>query len=122
MPTSRPCVAFAVVLALAGSGSFFPRGQEGDGLRLKLPAHPKGYVCYRAAQPPKIDGRLDDAAWQQAPWTDQFVDIEGDAKPKPRFGTRAKMLWDDDYFYVGARLEEPHVWGTLTEHDAVIFH
>jgi hypothetical protein len=31
------------------------------------------------------------------------------------------MLWDDDYFYIGAELEEPHVWATLTEHDAVIF-
>jgi hypothetical protein len=122
MPTPRLCVAFAVGLLLAGSGWLFARLQEGDAPRIKLPAHPKGYVCYRASQPPKIDGRLDDAAWQQAPWSDEFVDIEGDAKPKPRFGTRAKMLWDDDYFYVGARLEEPHVWGTLTEHDAIIFH
>ena len=32
------------------------------------------------------------------------------------------MLWDDEYFYIGALLEEPHVWGTLTKHDAVIFH
>ena len=31
------------------------------------------------------------------------------------------MLWDDQYFYIGASLEEPHVWGTLTQHDAVIF-
>ena len=31
------------------------------------------------------------------------------------------MLWDDEYFYVAAELEEPHVWGTLTKHDAVIF-
>ena len=31
------------------------------------------------------------------------------------------MLWDDTYFYVGAVLEEPHVWGTLKEHDSVIF-
>jgi hypothetical protein len=31
------------------------------------------------------------------------------------------MLWDDQYFYVGAELEEPHVWGTLKQHDAVIF-
>jgi hypothetical protein len=49
------------------------------------------------------------------------VDIEGQGKPRPRFRTRAKMLWDDRYFYIGAELEEPHVWGTLTEHDAVIF-
>ena len=31
------------------------------------------------------------------------------------------MLWDDQYFYIAAQLEEPHVWGTLTKHDAVIF-
>jgi Carbohydrate family 9 binding domain-like len=83
---------------------------------------PKGYLCHRSSGPIHIDGKLDEAAWQQAPWTDDFVDIEGDAKPKPRFRTRAKMLWDDRYFYVAAELEEPHVWGTLTEHDSVIFH
>src|SRR5438132_558705 len=83
---------------------------------------PKGYVCYRASGPIQVDGRLDEASWQAVPWTDAFVDIEGDAKPRPRFRTRAKMLWDDQYFYVGAELEEPHVWGTLTQHDAVIFH
>src|SRR5579883_1689247 len=83
---------------------------------------PKGYVCSRASGPIAIDGRLDDAAWQAAPWTDAFVDIEGDVRPRPRFRTRAKMLWDDTYFYVAARLDEPHVWGTLTKHDSVIFH
>ena len=31
------------------------------------------------------------------------------------------MLWDDKYFYIAAELEEPHVWGTLTKHDSVIF-
>jgi ketosteroid isomerase-like protein len=83
---------------------------------------PKGYVCYRAESPPEINGRLDDAAWQSAPWTDDFGDIEGDRKPKPRFRTRAKMLWDAKYFYLAVEMEEPHVWGTLTKHDSVIFH
>jgi Carbohydrate family 9 binding domain-like len=32
------------------------------------------------------------------------------------------MLWDDTYFYISADLREPHVWGTLTQHDSVIFH
>jgi hypothetical protein len=82
---------------------------------------PRGYVCYRALTPPRIDGRLDDEAWRAVPWTEDFVDIEGDKKPRPRFRTRAKMLWDDDYFYVGAELEEPHVWATVKRHDAVIF-
>lgn len=82
---------------------------------------PKGYLCHRTDTPWTLDGRLDKPAWDAAPWTDDFVDIEGDAQPRPRFRTRAKMLWDDDYFYIGAELEEPHVWGTLTEHDSIIF-
>src|SRR4051794_35999407 len=84
--------------------------------------HPKGYVCYRAATPVKIDGAPDEAAWAAAPWSDDFVDIEGDAKPRPRFRTRMKMLWDDEALYVAAELEEPHVRATLTQHDSVIFH
>jgi hypothetical protein len=87
-----------------------------------LPPIPKGYLCYRASGPIQVDGQLEEAAWQSAPWSDPFVDIEGDVKPKPRFMTRVKMLWDDRYFYVGAMLEEPHVWATLTKHDSVIFH
>ncbi|WP_165251298.1 M61 family metallopeptidase [Paludisphaera soli] len=86
------------------------------------PEHPKGYVAYRAPGPIVVDGKLDDEAWKDAPWTDLFVDIEGDRKPAPRFATRARMLWDDEFFYIAAKLDEPHVWGTLTDHDAVIFH
>jgi hypothetical protein len=85
------------------------------------PALPKGYVCCRTDSPLTIDGRLNKPAWLAAPWTDDFVDIAGDLRPKPRFRTRAKMLWDDTYLYIGAEMEEPHVWGTLTEHDSVIF-
>jgi len=85
------------------------------------PQVPRGYVCQRAGEALTVDGKLDEAAWAAAPWTEDFVDIEGDAKPKPRFRTRAKMLWDDTYFYIAAEMEEPHVWGTITEHDAVMF-
>jgi hypothetical protein len=81
--------------------------------------HPNGYVCYQGS--PKLTGKLDDPAWQAAPWTAPFVDIEGDKKPKPTWETRVKMLWDNEFFYIGARLTEPHVWATLTEHDSVIF-
>ncbi len=81
----------------------------------------KGYVCYHTFRPPNVDGRLDDAAWSAAPWTDWFQDIEGDLKPVPRFRTRVKMLWDDYNLYVAAELEEPHVWATLVTRDTVIF-
>ena len=84
-------------------------------------ALPKRYEAPRARTPIRIDGKLDDAAWQAAPWTDDFADIEGSRKPKPRFRTRAKIAWDDTYLYFAAGMEEPHVWGTLTRHDSVIF-
>ncbi|WP_406698167.1 carbohydrate-binding family 9-like protein [Singulisphaera sp. Ch08] len=94
----------------------------GVSLEVDAPPPPKGYVCMRARAPIVIDGKLDDSAWAEAPWTDDFQDIEGDRKPRPRFRTRAKMLWDDRFFYIAAELEEPHVWASLTKHDSVIFH
>jgi hypothetical protein len=85
-------------------------------------ALPKHYVCYRTGTPITVDGRLDEPAWNVAPWTDDFEDIEGAANPRPRFRTRAKMLWDDQYLYIGAELEEPHVWANLTQHDQIVFN
>lgn len=87
----------------------------------KVPFSPPHYVCYRAITPIEIDGRLDEHSWLKAAWTEDFVDIEGHLKPKPRFRTRVKMLWDDRYFYFGAELEEPHVWATLTKRDSIIY-
>ena len=81
----------------------------------------RNYICYRAGDPLEIDGHLDEAAWLAFDWSDDFVDIEGDIRPAPRWRTRVKMLWDDTYLYIGAELEEPHVWGTITQRDAVIF-
>ena len=85
------------------------------------PIIPQGYLCRHTDTPILVDGKLDEAAWTDAPWTRDFVDIQGDAKLKPRFRMRVKMLWDDDYLYIAAELEEPHVWAMLTNHDTVIF-
>ncbi len=83
---------------------------------------PETYVCYRAEKTLEIDGKADEVAWQAAEWTDLFVDIEGDRKPAPRFETRVKMLWDDEYFYFAGKMEEPDVWAKLTHRDAIIFY
>src|SRR5215831_7055365 len=85
------------------------------------PIEPEKYLCRRASGPLTTDAKLDESAWRDAPWTTDFVDIQGPTKPSPRFRTRAKMLWDENYLYVCAELQEPHVWGTLTNHDSVIF-
>lgn len=83
---------------------------------------PKSYACDRTSTPIVIDGDLTDEAWKRAEWTDDFVDIEGDKLPPPPLRTRAKMLWDDTYFYVAAVFEEPHVTGFLTQKNSVIYH
>lgn len=83
---------------------------------------PQSYICYRTNSPVIIDGKPDESVWDEVPWTDDFVDIQGPSKPKPRFRTRAKMLWDDHYFYVAAEMEEPDVWATLKKRDSIIFH
>lgn len=82
---------------------------------------PLSYQCLRASAPIKVDGDLADPAWQKAAWTSDFIDIEGDSKPRPKYRTRVKMLWDDQYLYIAAELEEPEVKATLTQRDSVIF-
>jgi len=86
-----------------------------------IPFEPEKYICYRASGPVQIDGNIDEEVWSKAPWSDNFADIEGSSKPKPRFRTMVKMLWDDDCFYIGAYLEEPNVWATLTKRDSIIY-
>lgn len=86
-----------------------------------IPFSPETYVAYRAENPFQIDGNIQKKEWQHAPWTNAFGDIRGGEYPAPRFETRAKMLWDDNYFYFAAQLEEQHVWATITERDAVIY-
>ena len=87
----------------------------------RIKYEPQKYICYKSDISPVLDGKIDDKAWKGIEWTQSFVDIEGDLKPKPYHDTKVKMIWDEDYFYFGAKMEEPHVWATLTERDAVIF-
>jgi hypothetical protein len=85
------------------------------------PFAPRRYVAYRAPSRITVDGKLDEPGWAAAAWSEPFVDIEGDSRARPRHHTRAKMLWDDEFFYVVAEMEEPDLWGTLTARDSVIF-
>jgi len=120
----RPPARFAVCILAAAStlAAGEPPPQLAPWRERMQPITPQGYIARHAARPPAIDGRLDDAAWAAAEWTADFIDIEGDRRPRPRFRTRAKILWDDTHLYIGAELEEPHVWAKLTAHDSVIFH
>lgn len=82
---------------------------------------PRSYVVQHTTQPLQLDGDLQESAWQQAPWTASFVDIEGAKKPLPALQTRAKMLWNDSTLFIAATLQEPQLWATQTRHDDIIF-
>jgi hypothetical protein len=109
-----------VVVGLMSVGSLMLPVAGVAQAKTELP-QPLSYECHYTKKPPVIDGRLDDAAWSKAAWTTDFVDIEGAAKPAPRFRTRVKMLWDDKFLYIAAEMQEPDVKATLTKHDSVIF-
>ena len=42
-----------------------------------MPFAPRTYVSYRTPSPLEIDGRLTESTWTAAPWSDDFIDIEG---------------------------------------------
>ncbi|MGV3687192.1 MAG: carbohydrate-binding family 9-like protein [Daejeonella sp.] len=71
---------------------------------------PRSYTLYHSDAPLKMDGELNESQWAGAPWTEYFIDIEGEPKPAPAYKTQVKMLWDEKYLYIAARMEEPHLW------------
>lgn len=87
-----------------------------------LPFNPLSYTACKATSELVMDGILDEPDWEKTPWTQDFVDIEGELKPQPFYRTRAKILWDENWLYIAARMEDEHIWAQLTQRDAVIFH
>jgi hypothetical protein len=91
---SSPCLVVALaVLLLAGSACV-------------ADDHPVlVYPCERAAQPPTIDGVLDEPAWQQAPLVSGFTYYD-----KPELlpvQTSFRVLYDDRAVYFGVVCGEP---------------
>lgn len=83
--------------------------------------NPKVYSCKRATKPFVLDGNINKDFWSDAPFTSDFVDIEGESKGIPRFQTRAKMLWDDSNIYFAAELMGDEIFANVTKRDDVIF-
>lgn len=110
----------AVLMLMAGTGKVLAQSAFRE--YPQLFTTPLTYVVGYTQKPVKLDGDLNDDAWQQAAWTSNFQDIEGTIKPTPKYQTRVKMLWNDSCLYIAAELKEPHVWATLKKHDDIIFN
>lgn len=81
---------------------------------------PKTYSANYTQEPIEIDGLELEKSWKNAQFSDLFIDIQGVKKPK--YNTQVKMLWDKNYIYFLATMEEPHVWGTLKQKDTIVYY
>lgn len=75
----------------------------------------KRYAVRKTDKPIKLDGKLDEAAWKDAPSTGPFVNTLTGAPSE--VGTEARMLWDDKYLYVAFENADTDVWSSLSKHD-----
>jgi len=75
------------------------------------PAPGRIYHATRLSGPvPAIDGRLDDACWQNlGEWTGNFTQREPHEGAKASLPTELKVLYDDHYFYVAIRAYDPDI-------------
>jgi dienelactone hydrolase len=71
------------------------------------------YEIHRAPSPVVIDGKLDDAAWRNAPNASPFQFNWGDSGEKE--ATDVKMLWDDQNLYVGFYCHDRHISAKVTQ-------
>ncbi len=111
----RDAASVAVRLAAGAVGAVAWLGAVGC-------SEPRTIRAPFALTAPVIDGRGDDAVWQSAAWSADFVDIEGPERPTPRQRTRVKMAWSDVGLFILAELDEIDLWATLRTHDEIVFH
>jgi hypothetical protein len=58
-------------------------------------------------QPPVIDGRLDDAAWQAVKPLEDFIGYATLKDPRPQARTVARVAYDDQNLYIAFQCAEP---------------
>lgn len=78
------------------------------------------YTAYRVNEPIRIDGKLEEAVWKQAPHSPRFIDILTGGRTI--HDTHAMVVWDETNLYVAYRVEEPFVHAKFTQHNDPIYY
>ncbi len=103
IPASRSPVALAIALAMLASPLC---AQSGDA---STNGHTRPITishAVRATGTIELDGRLDERAWQSAPVTDSFTQINPDEGKPASQRTEVRVVYDDQALYVGVRLHD----------------
>src|SRR3989441_8965526 len=72
------------------------------------PAPASRVLATRAAQPPVIDGRADDAVWREAQRITGFQEWRPSEGDPPKLPTEAENAYDAAQLYVFVRALHPH--------------
>ena len=90
---------------------------------LATPPDPPPFEIHRLQGQITLDGKLDDSGWQTAAKIGQWYETQpGDNLP-PKVKTDAWLTYDDHYFYIGIRCEDPNpkaIRAPYVDRDAVI--
>ena len=78
------------------------------------------HTAYHTRNAIRIDGRLDESAWQKAPRSPRFIDILTGGRTIHE--TRASVIWDDENLYVAFRVEEPFIHAKYTNRNDPIYY
>jgi hypothetical protein len=81
----------------------------------KVENQPRRYVARRTSAPIKIDGKLDEQAWKDAPSTGPFVNTLNGGPAEQ--AVEAKLLWDEKFLYAAFDVADTDVWSTLGKRD-----
>jgi hypothetical protein len=73
--------------------------------------------CRRVQGAIKIDGVIDEAAWDKAQLLQDFAAYWD--RRKARSATRARLLWDDEFLYFCADMEDVDLYGDVKEHNGM---
>ena len=74
------------------------------------------YAVQRALEPIVVDGKLDEFSWERAHQINRFERILNEYD-EVLFPTRAKMLWDGDYFYFAFVCQDADMWAIYDQED-----
>jgi hypothetical protein len=108
-------ITVAVAVALIALSSF---GQTPPAV-----AAPPPIAIHRASAPIVVDGDLADAGWQDAAKIESFFETSPGNNIAAKVKTTAYLTYDDRYFYIGIRSEDPEpkkIRAPYVERDGVI--
>ena len=92
------------LIALQAVAQTFNYNLSDDSLVNYHASQRKVYHATRTELKPRIDGRLDDACWQQVgEWEGGFIQQQPNQAKAPSQETEIKILYDDTYLYMAIK-------------------